>query len=101
MSPIPLKEAIERLAQAVEKACPDDLGQIYTELHPENPLPDVTGAKAEPLAKELAAHIRAGIEPEEVVDLWNVVFSKSGRVYYDEEDDVLRQRERRVEYADL
>ena len=53
------------------------------------------------VAKELAAHIRAGIAPEDVVDLWNVVFSKGGRVYYDEEDDALRQRERRVEYADL
>jgi len=59
-------------ASSRRAASSDDLVQIYTELHPANPLPDVTGAKAELLAKELAAHIRAGIEPEEVVDLWKV-----------------------------
>jgi len=100
MPAIPKKEAAERLAKAVEKASPDDLVQIYTELHPANPLPDVTGPKAEALAKELAARIRAGIEAEEVVDLWNVVFPTEGRVYWDEEDDGLRHRERRLRYAE-
>jgi hypothetical protein len=100
MLAIPKKEAVERLALAVEKATADDLVQIYTELHPANPLPDVTGQKAEHLAEELAAHIRAGIEPEEIVDLWNVVFPAGRIVYYDEEDDVLRQRESRLKYAE-
>jgi len=100
MTAIPKNEAIERLAKAVEKASSDDLLQIYTELHPAHPLPDVTGTKAEHLAKELAAYIRAGIEPEEVVDLWNVVFPADRYVYYDEEDDVLRQRESRLKYAE-
>jgi hypothetical protein len=100
MSAIPMKEAVERLAKAVEKASSDDLAQIYTELHPENPLPDVTGTKAQQLAKDLAAHIRAGIEPEEVVDLWNVVFPADRNVCYDEEDDVLRHNERRLKCAE-
>jgi hypothetical protein len=100
MPAIPTKEAVEQLAKAVEKSSPDDLVQIYTELHPANPLPDVTGPKAELLAKELAAHIRAGIEPEEVVDLWNVVFPADRNVCYDEEDDVLRLSERRLNYAE-
>jgi hypothetical protein len=100
MPVIPIKEAAERLAKAAEKASADDLVQIYTELHPANPLPDVTGAKAERLAKELAARIRAGIEPEQIVDLWRVVFPADRNVYYDEEDDVLRHRERRLEYME-
>lgn len=100
MPAIPRKEAVEQLAKAVEKASSDDLVQIYTELHPANPLPDVTGAKAEQLAKELAAHIRAGIEPEEVIDLWNVVFPTDRSVYWDEEDDALRHNERRLKYTE-
>ena len=101
MLAIPRMEAVERLAKAVEKDSSDDLvHSLFTELFPADPLPDVTGPKAELLAKKLAAHIRAGIEPEEVVDLWNVVFPVEGYVYYDEEDDVLRHRERRLKYAE-
>ena len=98
---IPIKEAVERLAKAVELSSPDHLLQIYTELHPANPYPDVTGEKAGRLAKELAAAIRKGIEPEEVVDLWNVVFFGDGKYYYyDEEDEALRHRERRQVYIE-
>jgi len=100
MSAVPKQEAIERLANAVEKAASDDLVQYFTELHPADPLPDVTGTGAGLLAEQLAAEIRAGIEPEEVVDLWNVVFPADRYVYYDEEDEVLRQREKRPDYAE-
>ena len=100
MPTIPMKEAVERLAKAVEKASSDDLAQIYTELHPENPIPEVTATNAEHLANDLAAQIRAGIEPEEVVDLWNVVFPADRNVCYDEEDDVLRYNERQLKYAE-
>lgn len=100
MPVIPKKEAAERLAEAVEKASSDDLVEFYGELFPENSLPDVSGAKAAILAKELAAHIRGGIEPEEVVDLWHVVFPVYRDVSYDEEDDTLRYNERRLKYAE-
>jgi hypothetical protein len=99
MPAIPLKEAIERLAQAVEKAAPEDLIEIFAELHPAKPLPDLSGTKAAALAKELALLIRTGIEPEEAVDLWNVVFPEGANFYYDEEDGTLRQTEREVRYA--
>ncbi len=100
LAPIPTKEAIERLAKAVEKASPDDLAQVYTEFYPEKPLPHVTGDAAKKLATELVARIRGGLEPDEVVDLWHVVFTANGRVYYDEEDDALRHREERPRYAE-
>ena len=93
-------EAVERLAKAVEKASSEDLVEIYAELYPENFLPDVSGTRAGVLAKEIAAHIRERIEPEEIVDLWNVVFPTDRDVYYDEEDDTLRYNERRLKYAE-
>jgi hypothetical protein len=100
MPAIPLNEAIERLAKAVEEASPDDLAEIYAELYPENPKPDPASTTPARLAKTIAAHIREGIEPEEVVDLWNVVFPTDRDVSYDEEDGTLRYNKRRLKYAE-
>ena len=100
MPAIPKNEAVERLAKAVEKASSEDLVEIYAELYPEKLELDIASTNAALLAKEIAAHIREGIEPEEVVDLWNVVFPTDRDVYYDEEDDTLRYNERRLKYAE-
>lgn len=100
MPAIPLKEAVERLAQAVEQAAAEDLVEYYRELYPANPIPDAKGAEASVLAKAVAAHIREGLEPEEAVDLWNVVFPVDRRVSYDEEADTLRYEARRPRFAE-
>ena len=100
MPPIPKDEAVERLAKAVEKASSDDLLQVFTELYPAKPLPDASGSKAKLLAMKLAAHIRNEIEPEEIVDLWSVIFPEDRNVYWDEEDDALRHRDSRLNYAE-
>ena len=97
MPAIPKKEATERLARAIEKAPGDDLSEVYAELFP-------TKAPPQPLpadfARNIAAHVRSGIEPEEIVDLWNVVFPADHNVYYDEEDDVLRYNEPELRYVE-
>jgi len=101
MPAIKKSEAIEKLAIAAESASSaDDLVEVYAELFPERGLPDVAGVKAKALAVDLARHIRSGIEPEEVVDLWNVVFPADRNVYYDEEDDVVRYNEEVPWYAE-
>jgi hypothetical protein len=101
MPAIPMKEAVERLARAVEEASSEDLVQYYAELYPEKPLPDVSGVNAAVLATVMAAHIREGIEPEEVVDLWYVIFPTSRNVCYDVEDGTLRYNEMRLNYVEL
>jgi hypothetical protein len=87
-------EAVERLAKAIEKASADDLVEVYTELFPANGLP-AAGAHAQALAH----HIRTRLEPEELVDLWNVVFPADRNVYYDEEEEALRYNETEARYA--
>jgi len=99
MPPIPLNDAIERLAQAVEVATPDDLVEMFAELYPEKPVPDISETKAAGFAQNLAQYVRTGIAPEEVVDLWNVVFSAGRNVYYNEEDGTLRPNSRELGYA--
>jgi hypothetical protein len=87
-------EAVEKLACTVEKANPSDLPEIYSELFPER------SASTPPAASEIAKHIRTGLEAEEIVDLWNVVFPEDRNVWYDEEAKEIRFNEELVGYAD-
>ncbi len=87
-------EAAERLAAEVEKARPSELPEIYTELFPEKTPPPQL------IAHELVHHIRNGLAPEELVDLWNVIFPCDRNVWHDEEEGIIRYNEEVVGYAD-
>ena len=87
-------EAAERLAKVVEKAKPTALSEFFAELFPEKP------ATVPPSAADLARHIRGGLEAEEIVDLWNVVFPADRNVWYDEEDEKIHYNEEAVGYAE-
>ena len=87
-------EATERLAKGVEKAKPSHLEEIYAELFPENTSPTA------PVASEIVNHMRSGLEAEEIVDLWNVVFPEDRNVWYDEEAKAIRFNEELVGYTD-
>ena len=100
MSAISKNEAIEKLAQVVEGASSDDLAEIYTELFPEKKASDIACANAVMVASQLARHIRAGLEPEEITDLWNVVFPSHRQVQYDEEEEVIRYNAEESRYAE-
>ena len=81
------KDAEEKLAAGVERAQPFDLPEIYSELFPDEPI-------SAPLdACEIVKLIRNGLEPEEIVDLWNVVFPDDHHVWYDEEASEFRYNE--------
>lgn len=94
MPALSTQEAAERLANVVEKSKPSTLLGIYDELFPENPGSEV------PSAAELAQHVRSGLEAEELVDLWNVVFPADRNVWYDEEDEKIHYNEEAVGYAE-
>lgn len=87
-------EAAEKLAKIVEKAKPSDLAEIYAELFPEEP------NSSPPAVSDIARHIRDGLEAEEIVDLWNVVFPTDRNVWYDEEAKEIHYNEEMVGYAD-
>ncbi|MFO0864524.1 MAG: hypothetical protein U0744_07720 [Gemmataceae bacterium] len=94
MPALSTNEATERLARGVEKANPTALAEIYAELFPEKP---VNGAIT---AADLARHVRSGLEAEELVDLWNVMFPADRNVWYDEEDEKIHYNEEALGYAD-
>lgn len=87
-------EAAERLAKVVEKAKPTTLTEIYAELYPEQPAVVVS-------APDLAQIVRGGLEAEELVDLWNVVFPADRNVWYNEEDEKIHYNEESPGYAEV
>lgn len=94
MPALSTSEAAEKLARAVEKAKPSTLAEVYAELFPEK------SSLASPAAGEIARLIRNGLAPEEIVDVWNVVFPEDHDVYYNEETKAIHYNEDLVGYAD-
>ncbi len=94
MPALSTKEATERLAKVVEMAKQSTLGEVYAELFPEAP------ASPLPSAGDMARYIRDGLEAEEIVDLWNVVFPGDRNVRYDEEAKEVRYNEDMVGSSD-
>jgi hypothetical protein len=86
--------AVELLIEAARSAHADDLVEIHNELFPRNPVSEdeAKGNRSE-LVDQIVSHIRNGLEIEEIVDLWNVVFPGHRRVAFDEDDDLLRYNE--------
>lgn len=94
MPALSTNEAAERLAKIVETAKPTILSEIYAELFPEKP---AAGGLS---AADLAKYVRTGIEAEELVSLWNVVFPADWNVWYDEEDEKIHYNEEALGYAE-
>lgn len=90
MSTITLDAAAEKLTHAVEEMHADDLLEFYNEIFPNDPASEEDAYEdVTPLIEQIVDHIGRGLEPEEVVDLWNVAFPKDREVFYNEEDGYL------------
>jgi hypothetical protein len=94
MPTIEINDATKKLATAVEHAEPDLLGEFYAELFPESPLPGTL------TLNDFAKHVRTKLVPEEIVDLWNVVFPHDHHVWYNEETNEVHYNEELAEYMD-
>ena len=95
MATITKQQAAARLTQAVRKAPPDDLAEIHNELFPEKPTTeDKAKMHRSALVEKIVAHIDSGLEVEEILDLWNVIFPKHRRVWFDEEDGTIHYDEK-------
>ena len=88
MATIKKQEAVERLAKSVKAARIDDLIEIYNELFPETPI-DESDAEATSfvLVDRICRHFANGLEVEEILDLWHVVFPGHRGVWFDEDED--------------
>ena len=95
MATITKQQAAARLTQAVRKAPPDDLAEIHNELFPEKPTTeDKAKMHRSALVEKIVAHIDSGLEVEEILDLWHVIFPKNRSVWFDEDEGLLHYAEK-------
>jgi hypothetical protein len=91
MPAIAKDEAVVRLTTAIQAAPADEMVEIYNEMFPRKAVPkEAAAADVAPLLAKVNEHIRQGLEIEEIVDLWRVVFPKSRRLHFDEETESIR-----------
>jgi hypothetical protein len=94
MATIMKRHAIDRLTEAVKKAYPDDIAEIHNELFPENPATEDEAQADQPrLVKKILTHIDSGLEEQEILDLWNVIFPRHRAAWFDEEEGLMHYHE--------
>jgi len=82
-------EAIDLLAKAIANGfAVDELLEIHDDLFPDNPYPEGNARKDPlPLIKQLTEYVHSGLAIDELVALWNLVFTHHRDVWYNEEED--------------
>jgi hypothetical protein len=95
MATMTKQQAVGWLTEAVRKAHPDDLVEVHNELFPEKPTTE-DEAKVDPsaLVDKIIAHIGNGLEVQEILDLWNVIFPKHRRVWFDDDAGMIHYDEK-------
>ncbi|MBY0232419.1 MAG: hypothetical protein K2W96_24335 [Gemmataceae bacterium] len=81
-------EMMERLERDIAAATPGDLADFHNDLFPREKITDAQASKnpARVLAK-IQKKLGAGMHPEEIVELWNIVVVEPRCAEYDEEED--------------
>jgi hypothetical protein len=88
-------QALKLLTDEVEeKLDTDELLEVYNEVFPDNPYTEaVAHEDVTPLIEQLVDHVNSGLEVEEVIDLWGLIFPRHRNVWYDDEEERLHYNE--------
>jgi hypothetical protein len=88
-------KALELLTKEVqEKLGTDELLEVYNEVFPDDPHTELEVREdPTPLIEQLVHHVISGLEIDEVIDLWGLIFPKHRNVWYDDEEERLHYHE--------
>ena len=101
MAAIKKDQALSKLTAAIHAMRPDEIADVYNELFPENPSrPSEINGDLPKFEKKIFDYIEKGLEVEEILDLWRVVFPKDRRIQFDEVTDEITYKDQSVLYAD-
>jgi hypothetical protein len=101
MSEITLNDAVQRLSRQIASMENDDICEVYNELFPSDPTTeDGVRGNRQLAVSRINQHIANGLQPEEILDLWNVVFPREKNVSYDEQTRKFQFRNEAFQYAD-
>jgi len=87
--------AVERLTRIVEdKFGPDELLEVYNELFDEAPYTSEE-AHDDPtqISEQLVDHINGGLDPEDLLQAWNLICPHDRQVWYDEDKKMFHYNE--------
>jgi len=94
MSEVSRDDAVQRLASEIEKFAWDDLVETHNELLPFAPVSiDSDPQDTNKLKGTILSRVADGLEAEEIIDLWNVVFPADRNVWYDDENECVHYNE--------
>ncbi len=86
-------EAADRLTQQVHAMNRSNLLDFHNELFPEDPISEIDTKDVSAVRRKVLDYLGRGVEVEEILDLWNVVFPDAWNVYYDDETDEIHYRD--------
>jgi hypothetical protein len=88
-------EALELLTDAVqEKLDADELLEVCNEVFPDDPYTDEEAHEdVTPLVEQLVGRIHSGLEVEEIIELWGLIFPRHRDIWYDDEEERLHYNE--------
>jgi hypothetical protein len=89
MATVTREQAVDLLTKQVEgQFGVDELLEVHNELFPDEPFTEEEAHEdCIPLVEQIVAHLSRGLEPEEIVDVWSLIFPRHRHVWYDEEEE--------------
>jgi len=100
MAIVPRDAAVQRLLAEIEQSKWDDILAVYDELFPESSgssaPSDNEDTRRDSMIAAIQCHAKQGLEVEEILDLWNVVFPKHVNVWYEEESETIHFNEEAI-----
>jgi hypothetical protein len=95
MPVITKEQALELLTnEAQDKLGADELLEVYNEVFPDDPYTaEEVEEDCSPLIEQLVDYINGGLEIDEVMDLWRLIFPKHRNVWYDDEEERIHYSE--------
>ncbi len=75
-------------SQVRDKFATDELLEVYNEVFPKDPYTlQEANRDSAPLVERLVEYINSGLEGDEIIDLWGLIFPRHRNRWYDEEEE--------------
>ncbi len=89
MATVTSEQAVDLLTKQVQEHFGvDELLEVHNELFPDDPFTDEEATKdCSRLVERIVGRLNGGLEPEEIVEVWSVIFPRHRNVWYDEEEE--------------
>src|SRR5438876_9617994 len=88
MATVTREQAVDLLTKQVEEQFGvDELLEVHNELFPDESFTEEEAHEDDtPLVERIVEHLNGGLEPEEIVEVWSLIFPRHRNVWYDEEE---------------